>query len=69
MPRLHHPGVDLMAAYLVLNLVAGYGYDKHGSGASRPWTIAGLLVAALVVLALELHARHHEPPGGGPDQG
>jgi hypothetical protein len=24
MPRLHHPGVDLLVAYLVLNLVAGW---------------------------------------------
>lgn len=68
MPRLHHPGVDLVAAYLVLNVVAGYGYDKHGGGASPSWTITGLIVAALVVLALELHARRHEPPDRGLDR-
>jgi hypothetical protein len=67
MPRLYHPGVDLMAAYLVLNLVAGYGYDKNGGGASRTWTIIGLVCAALVVLALELDARRHDPPGRGPE--
>ena len=68
MPRLRHPGVDLLAAYLVLNLVAGYGYDKNGGGASPKWTAAVLIVAALVVLALELHARRHEPPDRGPDE-
>ena len=68
MPRLRHPGVDLLAAYLVLNLVAGYGYDKNGGGASPTWTVAGLVVAALVVLALELHARRHEPPERGPEE-
>jgi hypothetical protein len=65
MPRLRHPGVDFIAAYLTLEIVAGYGYDKHGGGASQTWTIIGLIVAVLVVVALELHAHRHEPPDRG----
>jgi hypothetical protein len=57
MPPLWRAGVDILAAYLTLSIVAGYGYDKHGGGPSRTWTIIGLIAAALVVLALEFHAR------------
>lgn len=61
MQRLRHAGVDLVAAYVTLNLVAGYGFDKETGKASRMWTVIGLVVAALVVVALELHFRHREP--------
>ena len=69
MPRLRHPGVDLLAAYLTLEIVAGYGYDKAGGGASATWTIMGLIAGAMVVLGLEVHARRHEPRDRGPDRG
>jgi ABC-type branched-subunit amino acid transport system permease subunit len=67
MPPLGRVGIDLLAAYLVLNIVAGYGFDKDTGKPSETWTIIGLIVAALVVLALELHARR-QAHSRGPDR-
>jgi hypothetical protein len=66
MPPLGRVGIDLLAAYLVLNVVAGYGFDKDAGQPSETWTIIGLIGAALVVLALELHA-HRQAARRGPD--
>ncbi|MGZ4593218.1 MAG: hypothetical protein ACXV4A_07450 [Actinomycetes bacterium] len=65
LPR--HPGVDIVAAYLTLSIVAGYGFDKDRGRPSEEWTIIGLIAAALVVLALELRFRRQDS-GRGPDQ-
>jgi hypothetical protein len=67
MSRLGRAGVDLLAAYLTLSIVAGYGFDKDKGKPSETWTVIGLIAAAVVFLALELHARRHAP-GRRPDQ-
>jgi hypothetical protein len=66
MPRLARVGVNLLAAYLTLSIVAGYGFDKGTGRPSETWTIIGLIAAALVFLVLERQARRHDA-GRGPD--
>ncbi len=51
-------GVHLFAAYLVLSIVAGYGWDKEKSQPSETWTVIGLVAAVVAFLALELVAHH-----------
>jgi hypothetical protein len=55
-------GVDLLAAYITLSIVAGYGFDKETGTPSRTWTVIGLVAAALVVVVLERQFRRQDPP-------
>jgi len=60
MPRWFRVSVHLFVAYLVLSIVAGYGWDKEEGKPSERWTLIGLVAAAVAFLALELHAHHRE---------
>jgi hypothetical protein len=53
-------GVHLFAAYLVLSIVAGYGFDKEKGEPSETWTVIGLVAAAVTFLALELYTHRRE---------
>jgi hypothetical protein len=50
----------LFVAYLVLSIVAGYGWDKEKSEPSERWTLIGLVASAVAFLALELYTHHRE---------
>jgi hypothetical protein len=58
MPRWFRVGVHLFAAYLVLSIVAGYGWDKEKGQPSETWTVIGLAAAAVAFLVLELYTHH-----------
>jgi hypothetical protein len=60
MPRWFRVSVHLFVAYLVLSIVAGYGFDKEKGEPSEKWTVIGLAAAAVAFLALELIAHHRE---------
>ena len=62
MPRWFRVGVHVFVAYLVLSIVAGYGWDKEHGRPSETWTVIGLATAAVAFLALEL-AAHHRATG------
>ncbi len=58
MPRWFRVGVHLFVAYLVLSIVAGFGWDKERGQPSGTWTVIGLAAAAAAFLTLELFAHH-----------